>query len=202
MTILNVELDPCVAMGFTGGPEWNTRITGLRNGHERRNAQWANPRHRWTAPFANISSADYLEIKRVFNACRGQAFGFLFQDRLDYQATNESLGVAPSGTTAVQLVKVSTADGQDYTRTITRPIADGFVLYQSGTPKAGTLDSETGLFTPTTSWSAGEPLTWTGEFLVPVRFAADWLPFSIDNRRGSGDYAINGSVDIVEVFGE
>lgn len=202
MTILDVELDPCVAMGFTGGPEFSTRVTTLRNGHERRNANWANPRHRWTAPFVNLSAADYRDIKRVFNACLGQAYGFLFKDHLDYQATNEPLGAAPAGTTAVQLIKTSTADGQDYVRTITRPVTTGFTLYQAGVAKAGTLDSETGLFTPDTAWTEGEALTWTGEFRVPVRFASDWLPFSIDNRRGDGDFAINGQVDIAEVFGE
>jgi uncharacterized protein (TIGR02217 family) len=202
MTILNVELDPCIAIGFTGGPEFSTRVTVLRNGHERRNAQWANPRHRWTAPFSNISSADYREIKRVFNACLGQTYGFLFKDYLDFEVTNEPLGVAPSGSASVQLVKTSTADGQDYVRTITRPVSSGFVLYQNGVAKPGTLDTDTGLFTPSAAWTAGQPLTWTGEFRVPVRFASDWLPFSIDNKYGDGGFAINGSVDIVEVFGE
>lgn len=201
MTILNIELDPCVANGFTGGPEWNTRITPMKNGHERRNAEWSAPRGRWTAPFQNITDTEYREIKRVFDACRGQAFGFLFKDYLDFKAALESLGNAPSGSTAVQLVKTSTAGAGSYTRTITRPLATGFTLYQNGVAKAGTLDPDTGLFTPTTAWTAGQPLTWTGEFRIPVRFASDWLPFSIDNLMGT-DFAVNGSVDVVEVFGE
>lgn len=199
--ILEIELDPVAAYGFTGGPEFNTRVVTMRNGHERRNANWANPRGRWTAPFNNITDSDYREIKRVFNVCRGMTFGFLFEDRLDYQATGEALGAAPSGSTPVQLIKTDTAGGETYVRTITRPRATGFTLYQGGVAKAGTLDTTTGLFTPTTSWTLGAALTWTGEFLVPVRFANDWLPFSLDNRRGSG-YAVNGSVDILEVFGE
>jgi uncharacterized protein (TIGR02217 family) len=201
MTILDTELDPCVGFGFAGGPEFSTRITGLANGHERRNARWASPRHRWTAPFANISDSDYREIKRVFMVCRGMANGFLFKDWLDFTATNEPLGDAPSGSTAVRLAKVSTADGVDYTRNITRPLSAGFTLYQAGVAKAGTLDVDTGLFTPTTAWTEGEALTWTGEFRIPVRFANDWLPFSIDNRKGAG-FAVNGSVDLIEVFGE
>ena len=199
--ILDTELDPCIAFGFAGGPEFSTRITTLANGHERRNANWSSPRHRFTAPFANISTGDYREIKRVFLACRGQAYGFLFRDPLDYQATNEPLGDAPAESTPVQLTKVSTADGVDYTRTITRPDPAGFTLYQAGVAKAGMLDATTGLFTPTTAWTTGEPLTWTGEFRIPVRFASDWLPFSIDNKRDA-DFAVNGSVEIVEVFGE
>ena len=203
--ILETELDPCVAFGFAGGPEFSTRITTLKNGHERRNALWANPRHRYTAPFVNISDDDYRQIKRVFMACRGQVYGFLFQDPLDSEAVNESLSTAPAGSTPVQLSKISTADGNDYIRTITRPLTTGFTLYEDAgsgpVAKAGTLSETTGLFTPSTAWTTGAELSWTGGFRVPVRFASDWLPFSIDNRRNAG-LAVNGSVEIVEVFGE
>lgn len=194
--ILNTELDPCVAYGFTGGPEFSTRVVNLKNGHERRNANWSNARHRYTAPFQNIRPEAYNEIKRVFNACRGMLHGFLFEDPFDHTATLASLGAAPSGTTPVQLVTTSTADFVTYTRTITRPQA-GAVVFQNGIPKAGSLDLDTGVFTPTTSWTPGAALAWTGEFYVPVRFANDWLPFSWDNLNH-----VNGEVEIVEVFGE
>ena len=54
-------------------------------------------------------------------------------------------------------------------------------MYQGGVSKAGTLDTTTGLFTPTTNWTAATALTWTGEFDVPVRFENDTLPASWDN---------------------
>lgn len=201
MTILDVELDPCIAMGFTGGPEFNTRITPMKNKRERRNANWAEGRHRWTAPFNNITSAEFREIKGLFNTCRAQVFGFFFKDPADHQATAESLGTAPAGSTSVTLQIVSTADGESYERTNIQAYA-GFTVYQdtgSGpVAKAGTYNADTNAFTPTTAWTAGAELTWTGEFRVPVRFTADWLPFSIDSRRGA-EYAMNGSVDIIEV---
>lgn len=195
--ILNTELDPCIAYGFSGGPEFSTRVTTLKNAHERRNANWAQPRHRYTAPFENIKPTEYAEIKRLFMACRGMAYGFLFKDPLDYSALLESLGITPAGSSPVQLVKVSTAAGESFVRTITRPLATGFVLYQAGVAKAGTLDPLTGIFTPTTAWTAAASLTWSGEFRIPVRFASDWLPFSYDDL-----LAVNGSVELVEVFGE
>lgn len=199
--ILDAELDPCIAWGFAGGPEFSTRMTALVNGRERRNARWANPRHRWSAPFQNITPEDYAEIKAMFVACLGMTHGFLFTDRLDHVATLESLGAAPAGSAAVQLVKTYTKGASSYTRTIVRPLATGFTLYQAGVAKAGTLDAETGLFTPTTAWTEGAALTWSGGFRIPVRFANDWLPFSIDDR-AAGEFAINGSVDIIEVVGE
>lgn len=197
MTILDVELDPCVAMGFTGGPEFNTRITRLRNGYERRNANLAEAKHRWTAPFNNITDAEFRSIKGVFNVCRGQVYSFFFQDPADHTATQQSLGAAPAGSAAVTLRVVSTADGVTYARTNFQAYA-GLVVYQNGVAKTGTYNADTNQFTPSTAWTTSAALTWTGTFRVPVRFMSDWLPFSIDSKRGS-DYAMNGSVDIVEV---
>lgn len=199
--ILDAELDPCVSWGFAGGPERATRIVSLSNGRERRNARWSNSRRRWTLPFQNITPGDYADILAMFEACDGQNDGFLFRDPLDHVATLESLGNAPAGSAAVQLIKTYTKGGRTRTRDITRPLATGFTLYQAGVAKAGTLDTTTGLFTPTTAWTEGEALTWSGEFRVPVRFANDWLPFSIDDRAG-GEFAINGSVEIIELVGE
>jgi uncharacterized protein (TIGR02217 family) len=193
--ILNDQLDPCFAYGFTGGPEFLTRITGLRSGHERRNADWAQARHRFSAPFQNISPEMYRALKRMFMACRGQLHGFLLADPLDSSADAESLGTAPSGTTAVQLQKTFTVDGESYVHTITRPDAS-VVVYEGGVAKAGTLDTTTGEFTPDSAWSGGT-VTWTGPFYIPVRFASDWLPMSYETLR-----AISGSVDLIEVIGE
>lgn len=44
-------------------------------------------------------------------------------------------------------------------------------------------------------------LTWSGEFYVHVRFDIDYLPFSLDDAM-MGDYARNGSVDLIEVLNE
>ena len=66
-----------------------------------------------------------------------------------------------------------------YVRTIKKPVSA--TVYQAGVPKAGTLDTTTGLFTPTTNWTAGQPLTWTGPFDVAVRFSNDSLPATWDN---------------------
>lgn len=191
--ILAAQLDPCVAYGFTGGPEFLTRITSLRNGHERRNAEWSLARHRFSAPFQHINPTQYAALKRMFMACRGQLHGFLFSDPFDNEADGEALG-SPTGTTAVQLRKTFTVDGESYQHTITRPDAT-VIVYDGASPKAGALDVETGIFTPDAAWTGAA--TWSGPFYHPVRFASDWFPMSYDNLR-----AINGSVELLEVFGE
>ncbi len=203
MTFYAVELDLCPAFGWQGGPEFVTRVRELRNRHERRNANAALVRHRYLLPFQNITDADYLtELKNAHLAMRGQTHSFLAKDHADYQAVTESLGVAPSGSAAVQLVKNYAFGAAGYARQITKPVA-GAVVYQAGVAKPGTISTLTGLFTPTTAWTAGQAITWTGEFRVPVRFASDYLPMTIDDRFGSGGaFAMNGSVELTEVFGE
>ncbi len=194
------ELDLCPGYGWQGGPSFNTRIKPLRNGHERRSVKASLARHMYTLPFQNILEQVYLdELKAAFLAARGSGHSFKVKDRSDYRAVNASLGNAPTGSAAVQLKKTSTFGVATYSRTITKPKA--VTVYQSGIAKPGTVNSLTGMFTPTTAWTAGLPLTWTGEFFVPVRFDNDSLPMSIDNRT-SGGYVMNGSVQLIEVFGE
>lgn len=202
MTFYAVELDLCPAFGWEGGPEFFTRVRMLRNGHERRNANWDQVRHHYTLPFQNILAAEIArELKGFFLAMRGQTHSFLAKDHSDFEAVDEPLGMSPAGSTPVQLVKVSTFGSATYSRTITKPLAAGFVLKKGGDTKAGTLDSLTGLFTPTTAWGTPAALTWSGEFRVPVRFASDQQLMSIDNKSG-GQFVLNSSVELIEVFGE
>lgn len=202
MTALATVLDITPAYGWQGGPSFNTRVIGLKNGAERRNALWADPRHHFTLPFQNIKDDAYLlHLKSVFLVTRGQTHSFLAKDWSDFRATGESLGNAPAGSAAVQLQKVATFGAATYTRAITKPKTGTVTVYQDGTEKAGTFDTATGLFTPSTAWTEGDALTADFEFYVPVRFASDLLPMSIDNRSGS-NYVMNGSIELVEVFGE
>lgn len=194
------ELDLCPSYGWQGGPYFNTRIVPLQNGHERRNVTSSVVRHMYTLPFQNVLEQAYLDrLKAAFLAARGRAHSFKIKDRSDYKAVNAPLGNAPSGSAAVQLRKTSVFGVASYARTITKPKAA--TVYQSGIAKPGAVDVLTGLFTPSSAWTAGLPLTWSGEFFVPVRFDNDSLPMSIDNRTAKG-YAMNGSVQLIEVFGE
>lgn len=209
MTFYAVELDIAPAYGWQAGPSGNTRIRALRNRHERRNSEASIAQHFFTLPFLNIRDSAYLEyLKSAHMAMYANLHSFLVKDFSDFRAVNESLGAAPGGTTAVQLVKTYVPDTWSLlvpsrSRDITKPVA-GTVIYQSGVAKAGTLDTLTGLFTPSTAWTEGAPLTWTGEFRVPVRFNNDYMPMTIDNRieGDNGNYAMNGSVELIEVIGE
>jgi uncharacterized protein (TIGR02217 family) len=202
--IYDVEIDISPAFGWQSNVVWNTEVVPMRYGREYRNAIWTRPKHSFILPLQNITSADYrLFLKSLFLTMRGQTFAFLGHDRSDDQAVGADLGDAPSGSAAVQLRKLSVSGTAEYERIIERPVAGTVTVYQDGVEKAGTIDTETGLFTPDTAWTEGLPLTADFHFRVPVRFASDVLSMTIDERfGGDGDYAMNGSVELVEVFGE
>lgn len=197
MTVIETRLSPRVEAGFSAVPGYSTRVVTLRNGHERRNAMWGAAKRRYTSRYASFDASDRADILNCVMATVGQTYAFLFKDWNDYNATAQSLGTAPSGTTAVQLVKTYTFGSQTVTRTITRPRSATLTVYQAGVAKAGTVDATTGLFTPSTSWTEGEDLTATFEFDVPVRFATDEIEFVLPHR----DIA-EVNCELVEVFGE
>lgn len=200
-----VEIDACPAYGWQGGPSIDVLIKRLVSGREKRKPQSYVRLHSYILPFQNIHDVKYLEeIKAAFMAMGGPTDSFLVKDWGDFKAFQEPLGVAPAGSTPVQLLRTytfGTGPGAAFhSRTITKPVA-GAIIQENGATKAGTLDTLTGLFTPTTPWTPAALLTWTGEFRVPCRFDQMSLQSSIDNRAGDG-YATNGSCTLVEVIGE
>jgi uncharacterized protein (TIGR02217 family) len=202
-----VEIDACPAFGWQRGPFVDVLIKPLVSGREKRKPQSDLRKHTFILPFMNIFSQDYLDyINNAFMALHVPTDSFLVKDYLDHRADNQTLGVAPSGSTPVQLVRTYTfaddfAVGPTYTRIITKPKAAGFYVRQSGLLKPVTVDTLTGLITPVTPWTPGAEIDWTGEFRVPVRFDQMSLPSTIDNR--SGERLIsNGSVSLIEVYGE
>lgn len=185
-----------VANGFAGGPTWYTQTVELKSGVVRRTAIRSRPRYRFSAPYQNISPTKAALVIAAFNACQGSARGFRFKDWNDYTATAEALGNTPgANTTPVQLIKSYTFGAETVTRKINKPVSGSVTVYSNGVSKAGTLDATTGLFTPTTAWTAGEALTWTGQFDVPVRFSSDDLILSFNTLN-----ALSSDIELEEVF--
>ena len=196
MAFIDARILECVAYGFSFGPEFRTTVTELRSGSEARNAEWARFRWRGVAPYQNINQDDYHALLGAFLRAKGMANTFRFKNWMEGAVESQSLGNAPSGTTAVQLVRTyDPFGGSSYQRTVTKPVAGTVTVYQNGVAKAGSVDTSTGLFTPSTSWSAGQPLTADFEYDIPMRFDSDNLPFNYENFR-----ALSGEAAIVEVL--
>lgn len=196
MSFIETRLSDRVAFSFQAIPYYSTQIVQLENGKEQRNINWTRAKRRFQALWQNFTKAQFAVLAATFHAVRGSGYAFRFKDWTDYQATLESLGNTPGANSApVQLIKTYTFGAQSIVRTITKPVSGTVTVYQNGIAKAGTLDTTTGLFTPTTNWTAAQPLTWTGEFDVAVRFASDEMPSSYENVN-----AISTQCELVEVF--
>jgi uncharacterized protein (TIGR02217 family) len=184
MSFINAILDEAVAYGFEGGPEYSTSSVDLENGIQIRDSKWKYPRHKYSGQFDNMDDDAKEEIIKVFHAVRGKRHSFKFKDWNDYAADSEALNVNADSTDAVQLYKTYTF-GPAYTiRPIQAVDASVQVLDKDGAVVAGTLDTETGMFTPAAAWSNG-PYTWNGPFYVWVHFDNDYNAFTINSWRAS-----------------
>jgi len=98
-------------------------------------------------------------------------------------------------TASIQLRKTYLLGGETTIRPIVKPVAGTVTVYANGIAKAGTLDTTTGLFTPTSPWINGEVITATFEFDVPVMFASDELIFDYANFN-----ALTTDIELLEDF--
>jgi uncharacterized protein (TIGR02217 family) len=187
----------CAAFAYEVAPNFETRVTGRRNGYESRNGERDQVWHDVSIPFQNISKADVLDIKRLFLVCRGRLHTFKVKDHADFEADNEIFGIGDGVTTTFQLRKISEADGQTYERSIFLPV--GATITDNGAAAgAHAIGDETGQVAFSVAPAAGHVLRWSGTFNLKVRFASDRLPFTIDNK-SRGQFRMNGSVDLLEV---
>ncbi len=187
-------LTPCPGYGWEGGPEFSTRIVSLANGRERRNANWAQARRKYSAPFLNISKEAYREILRMFMVCEGMANCFRFRDQLDNTAEDQQFGIGDGTTDEFQLGVVWTSDTVPYFRNVYALTGTPVIMVNDTPTGTVTVDMDRGVVVFDTPPAPGEILTWSGEFDVWVRFDQDYLPFSLDNPD-----ATNGTVNLVEV---
>jgi uncharacterized protein (TIGR02217 family) len=199
---IDAELEICPAYGWQGGPGFNTRIVTTQAWVERRNANNIECRHTFSLPLQNITDDAYLlYLKQVFMAARAQLHSFKAKDYSDFEADTEVFGEGDASTVTFQLAKISNWGIASYVRLIRKP-QPGVVITVNNVVTAATIDYSTGLVTFASAPASGAILRWTGEFRVPVRFNNDVLNTTIDNKTRSGDFLMNGSIDLIEVFGE
>ncbi len=190
---INAVLDEQVDYGFEGGPEYSNEVVDLENGFEHIDSAWNYPRHRYSASFGNIPDEDRDYIISVFHTCKGRRHYFKFKDWNDYKAIDEPLQVQAGTTNPVQLYKTYQPNG--WPAWTVRPIQaflSATIKTLGGATVAGILDTETGIFTPSSPWLSGTH-TWSGEFYVWVRFDADYNAMTINSWRAN-----TAKVELVE----
>ena len=178
---INEVFDEEADYGFEGGPAYKTAVVDLENGFDDRDSEWAYPKHEYSASFSNIREEDRDYVIAVFHACRGRRHSFLFKDWNDYSVENEPIDVEPGTSNTIQLYKTYEF-GEAYTIRPIQAIRIATIYNEAGTPIAGTLNLQTGEFTPNDPWGTGQ-YSWTGEFYVWVRFDDDYNPMTINSWR-------------------
>lgn len=190
MSFIEARLDDQVAYGFQVIPEYDTLIVPMESGKEARNIRRTRAKRHFSAMYNRFSRADFALLLAAFHAAKGSGHSFRFKDWSDFEGTLEPLGNTPgANSTPVQLIKTYSLGGNTTVRTITKPVAGTVTVYQADgaggfVAKPGTIDTTTGLFTPSTNWTAGRALKGTFEFDVAVRFSSDQMPSSYDRIEG------------------
>ena len=176
-----------LAFGASGGPQRQTEIITLANGHEQRNTSQAGSRRRYDAGVGIKSLKDVQALISFFEARRGQLYGFRFRDPVDFSSADHS--VLPTSIDQV----IGTGDGaaqvfslvkhyEDWQRPITKPVGSTVRAAINGVDtSAFTVDENIGLITFDSAPASGVLITAGFEFDVPVRFDTDHLNVSLES---------------------
>ena len=194
MTFKDVRLPEDIERGASGGPRFNTSITQLISGFEQRNQNWSQSRAEWDISYGVQSKDDYSRLINFFYARRGAAIGFRFRDWTDYEVDmahfvtgdgtpNSMNPTLIDGTATFQLVKnYEELSEVIYTREILKPVEDTVQIFDDmgNIVSSGfTVDYVTGKVIFDVAPLTGVQYFWSGEFDVPVRFAADNLDLAV-----------------------
>ena len=185
-----------VAYGSNFGHRYKTRITELKNGVERRNAEWSAPLAFSTVIYDNLDPGDHIIVVNAHHACMGSLIGFRFRDWSNYTAENEVIGYGTDALASYQLIKTRTFGALSTETNVVKPVSGTVTIFVDGTPTAATVDYTTGIVQ--VSAASGAEITWSGEFDTPVRFESDDIDFSIDNKSRNG-FVLTANVDVIEI---
>lgn len=181
MGFVETQFPTDISYGSSGGPEYATDVVVSSNGYERRNVNWEQARARYNVAHGVKTKAQLDTLIAFFRARKGRAFGFRFKDWTDYQAT-ETLGTADGVQTEFQLIKSYVNGAVTEIRTIKKPVTGTIQVYRNASLQTAgvSVNSTTGIVTFATAPAAGQIISASFEFDVPVRFDTDRLSASLD----------------------
>lgn len=189
----------CPSFGYTSTPQYSVTITRTVSGSERRNRNWARPLLRFDCTVGPRGEDDVQEILEFWHAMGGPEVGFRFKDYLDFKTCRVGETIDKSDQlltsltpTTYQLVKGYTVGSRTQLRKIYKPVNGTILIADNGVLKTQglhwNLNYATGLLT--ISFTPVGPLTWGGEFDVPVRFDSEFPVELIDNKIQSVQFAL------------
>ena len=195
MAFHDIRLPEDVEQGATGGPSFQTTIIPTSSGAEQRNIDWQEVRHDWDISYGIQTAVDFIVCRQFFFARRGQANSFRFKDWSDFSLVDEVVGTGDGTNATFQLIKTYEATGPDpYVRRVTRPVAGTVVWKVDGVVKSAT-DEGLGVWLLTVVPTAGQVVTASCDFDIPVRFNTDKFALTLETEDGG----TIGSLPVIEV---
>ena len=183
----------CPSFGFTWRPRFRNEIIGTATGAEYPFRHWDYPLHDAQVTVGPRMDDEIDELLAFFFAVGGSYNGFRVKNHGEFKSCRPSetpaatdqptIDLSDSSDDEVQLVKRYTVASLSQDRYILKPVAGTIILADSGgiiPPAEYTLDTTTGrvLF----SVAPTGPVTWGGEFDLPMRFEGDFPIQIIDKR--------------------
>jgi uncharacterized protein (TIGR02217 family) len=177
----------------------NSRVM-TDNGFESVNVVWTQTLREYTLGVVPMSLATWQAVETIHEVTDGGAYGFLLLDPHD-STTADGVCTGLTSTT-FQLYKryLHAPSGRFKNRKITRPVAAGFAITNSGVTVASyTLNAATGVITIPAAPTAAN-LAWVGSFYVPVHFQDDSIDWDLVRSGNVSDRLIDGpSVVLKEI---
>lgn len=184
----------CPAFGYSAEPRYSVTRIQLAGGHERANLNWSRVLHRYTLSIGPRDEDAIAEAHEFYHAVAGMAGRFRFKDHVDFKSCRSPGDPTPvdqplvfdaeQSPASYVLTKRYTMGALTRDREIRKPIAGTIRVADNGVEKTEgvdwTLDPTFGLVT--LGFSPAGPLTWGGEFDVPVRFVSEF-PVEIVERQ-------------------
>lgn len=174
-----------ISYGSSGGPGFNTTVIELSSGAEQRNINWSELRAKYDASHGVKTREQMEELQEFFIARRGKAFGFRFKDWMDYQITDQLIGVGTGAASLPCQAKKTyePVSGYGFDRIIRKLVPGSVVVSVNGVINAGAVvNANTGIITPSVFVPVGhEVRIVSAEYHVPVRFDIDEMSITHDD---------------------
>ena len=176
-----VAINNKFALDMRMGPTFQTTVIPLMGGYEDRNQDWQVALWRYDVSLNNRPLSEIRSFLAHLLGRRGAANAFPLRDPLDNTLTDENIGTGDGTTAAFQIKKTYSDTDRPYARPIT--IVSNLVVKVAGVTKtvvthyneADGVVTFTGGNIPT----GGQAITVTCDWLVRVRYQADFNPISL-----------------------
>lgn len=157
---------------------WRNKILEASSGKEQSAKRWSYPKYAFNIHFnvlrASDSYVEYQQLLGFINQVGGSFDTFLYTDPSDSVATDQTFGVGNGSATVFQLTRTLGS----FTEPV-KAINGTPSIYKNGVLQSSgySIDVTTGIITFTVAPTAGQTLSWTGNFYYRCRFAKDEIEF-------------------------